>query len=316
MLTFNCFPNFFRIIEVEGPSLYFLSKRSRDAEKTRACITDFGHHGQEDFSFARGDGSIIRDILELDVADAQIVEGSQPHSMAYEEDDLFSTAVDVRAKLHDGTEVIIEIQIRKQQYFLNRFHYYLANQLVENVQKLRQQGQTHKMYEQMEPVYGIAILEKSLLLDEEAAINKYWLTNSRSGKQLKAYYKNGKHQNLLQVAFLELDKYNKDENLTDAGRQWLEFFGNLPFTKAPSQAVAHADSLLDSSSWTKEEKTMIDERIRIQENYDMTLETAIDEAREEGRKQLVCEMVSRGMTPELVSEMTGLSIEEIKSMLA
>ena len=27
---------------------------------------------------------------------------------------------------------------------------------------------------------------------------------------------------------------------------------------------------------------MIDERIRIQENYDMTLETAVDEAREEG----------------------------------
>lgn len=272
------------------------------------------------FSLPEVTAAFIRDILELDVADAQIVEGSQPHSMAYEEDDLFSTAVDVRAKLHDGTEVIIEIQIRKQQYFLNRFHYYLANQLVENVQKLRQQGQTHKMYEQMEPVYGIAILEKSLLLDEEAAINKYWLTNSRSGKQLKAYYKNGKHQNLLQVAFLELDKYNKDENLTDAGRQWLEFFGNLPFTKAPSQAVAHADSLLDSSSWTKEEKTMIDERIRIQENYDMTMETAIDEAREEGleqgRKQLVREMISRGMTPELVSDMTGLSIEEIETLLS
>ena len=272
------------------------------------------------FSLPEVTAAFIRDILELDVADAQIVEGSQPHSMAYEEDDLFSTAVDVRAKLHDGTEVIIEIQIRKQQYFLNRFHYYLANQLVENVQKLRQQGQTHKMYEQMEPVYGIAILEKSLLLDEEAAINKYWLTNSRSGKQLKAYYKNGKHQNLLQVAFLELDKYNKDENLTDAGRQWLEFFGNLPFTKAPSQAVAHADSLLDSSSWTKEEKTMIDERIRIQENYDMTLETAIDEAREEGlvqgRKQLVCEMISRGMKPDLISEMTGLSLEEIETLLS
>ena len=61
---------------------------------------------------------------------------------------------------------------------------------------------------------------------------------------------------------------------------------------------------------------MIDERIRIQENYDMTLETAIDEAREEGRKQLVCEMVSRGMTPDLISEMTVLSLEEIKSMLA
>lgn len=77
---------------------------------------------------------------------------------------------------------------------------------------------------------------------------------------------------------------------------------------------------------------MIDERIRIQENYDMTLETAIDEAREEGleqgmaqglvqgvaqgRKQLVCEMISRGMTPELISNMTGLSIEEIESLLS
>ena len=73
---------------------------------------------------------------------------------------------------------------------------------------------------------------------------------------------------------------------------------------------------------------MIDERIRIQENYDMTMETAIGEAREEGlvqgleqgleqgRKQLVCEMISRGMSPDLISEMTGLSIEEIKSMLA
>jgi len=69
---------------------------------------------------------------------------------------------------------------------------------------------------------------------------------------------------------------------------------------------------------------MIDERIRIQENYDMTLETAIDEAREEGlvqgrneaRLQLVCEMISRGMTPDLISEMTGLSLEEIETLLS
>ena len=69
---------------------------------------------------------------------------------------------------------------------------------------------------------------------------------------------------------------------------------------------------------------MIDERIRIQENYDMTLETAIDEAREEGlvqgleqgRKQLVCEMVSRGMSPELISDMTSLTIEEIEALLS
>ena len=89
---------------------------------------------------------------------------------------------------------------------------------------------------------------------------------------------------------------------------------------------------------------MIDERIRIQENYDMTMETAIDEAREEGleqglergleqglekgleqgleqgrneeRLQLIRKMVSRGMTPELISDMTGLSLEENETLLS
>ena len=292
------------------------------------------------FSLPEVTVAFIRDILNLDVVDAQILEGTQLHKKDFDEDELFSTSVDVRAKLNDGTEVIIEIQVRKQHYFLNRFHYYLANQLVENVQQLRQQGQTHKMYEQMEPVYGIAILEKTLLPDEESPINTYWMANSRTGKPLNSYYKDGKRQNLLQIAFLELDKYNKDKHITDEGRQWLEFFGNLPFSKEPSQAVTHADSLLDSSSWTQEEKAMIDERIRIQENYDMTMETAIDEAREEGLEQgleqgrerglkqglergryegqleLIRKMLSKGLSLEVVSDVTGLSVEELETLLS
>ena len=145
---------------------------------------------------------------------------------------------------------------------------------------------------------------------------------------LNAFYKDGKRQNLLQIAFLELDKYNKGKHITDEGRQWLEFFGNLPFSKEPSQVVTHADLLLDSSSWTQEEKAMIDERIRIQENYDMTMETAIDEAREEGfekglergrhegQLELIRKMLSKSLPLEVVSDVTGLSLEELEAMLS
>ncbi len=45
------------------------------------------------------------------------VEGTQLHKKDFDEDELFSTSVDVRAKLNDGTEVTIEIQVRKQHYF-------------------------------------------------------------------------------------------------------------------------------------------------------------------------------------------------------
>ena len=71
---------------------------------------------------------------------------------------------------------------------------------------------------------------------------------------------------------------------------------------------------------------MIDERIRIQENYDMTMETAIDEAREEGLEQgleqglergrhegqleMIRKMLSKGLSLEVVSDVTGLSVEE------
>ena len=71
--------------------------------------------------------AFIRDILDLDVVDAQILEGTQLHKKDFDEDELFSTSVDVRAKFNDGTEVIIEIQVRKQHYFLNRFVCHCTN---------------------------------------------------------------------------------------------------------------------------------------------------------------------------------------------
>ena len=73
---------------------------------------------------------------------------------------------------------------------------------------------------------------------------------------------------------------------------------------------------------------MIDERIRIQENYDMTMETAIDEAHEEGLEQglergrhegqleLIRQMLSKGLSLEVVSDVTGLSLEELEAMLS
>ena len=77
---------------------------------------------------------------------------------------------------------------------------------------------------------------------------------------------------------------------------------------------------------------MIDERIRIQENYDMTMETAIDEAREEGLEQgleqglergrhegqleLIRKMLSKGLPLKVVSDVTGLSLEELEALLS
>ena len=292
------------------------------------------------FSLPDVTAKFIREVLDLPVESVEILEGDQIHEQGFLGDLPFETSVDVRARLDSGLEVIIEIQVLKQEYFLNRFHYYLANQLVENVQRKRKKGATHSMYQELEPVYGIAILERSIFPHLNSPVNVYEMRHTVDGTPLYSSRKDGVVHNMLKVAFLELDKYNKGKHITDEGRQWLEFFGNLPFSKEPSQAVTHADSLLDSSSWTQEEKAMIDERIRIQENYDMTMETAIDEAREEGiekgleqglerglkqglergrheeRLELIHKMLSKGLSLEVVSDVTGLSLEELEGLLS
>ena len=100
------------------------------------------------------------------------------------------------------------------------------------------------------------------------------------------------------------------------------------------------DALQQLTRLAVQQKTGEDERIRIQENYDMTMETAIDEAREEGiekgleqglerglkqglergrheeRLELIHKMLSKGLSLEVVSDVTGLSLEELEGLLS
>ncbi len=72
------------------------------------------------------------------------------------------------------------------KYFLNHFHYYF-NQLVRNIQRKRKKEATHSV-PGVEPVYGIAILERNIFLTdspvnvyEGAIVDRTSLYSSRKG---------------------------------------------------------------------------------------------------------------------------------------
>ena len=228
------------------------------------------------FSIPDVTAKFIQEVLDLPIRSVEILEGNQIHEQGFLGDFPFETSVDVRAKLDTGLEVIIEIQVMKQEYFVNRFYYYLANQLIENVRKKRKKGQTHQMYEDLVPVYGI----------EASPVNVYEVRHAIHGGPLLANSKGNQRHNLLRLAFLELDKYNerRGAQVSDPLQQWLEFFGNHPFSHQPDQVIEQAESLLIPSNWTKEEKDMIDERIRLRENWNMCMETLLKETKEEAGK--------------------------------
>ena len=72
----------------------------------------------------------IRDMLDLPTKNVTILEGSNIHvlpSLPYSVQD-FYTSIDVLAELDNGTQVIIEIQVHHQNFFINRLWAYLHKQ--------------------------------------------------------------------------------------------------------------------------------------------------------------------------------------------
>ena len=113
----------------------------------------------------------IRDMLDLPAKNVTILEGSNIHvlpSLPYSAQD-FYTSIDVLAELDNGTQVIIEIQVHHQNFFINRLWAYLCSQVNQNLEKIRQrEGDTHQSYKHIAPVYSIAIVDSNYFQDDLA----------------------------------------------------------------------------------------------------------------------------------------------------
>ena len=183
----------------------------------------------------------IRDMLDLPAKNVTILEGSNIHvlpSLPYSAQD-FYTSIDVLAELDNGTQVIIEIQVHHQNFFINRLWAYLCSQVNQNLEKIRQrEGDTHQSYKHIAPVYAIAIVDSNYFSDEQA-FHSFSMREDTTGEVL-TITNNRQENHLVKMAFLELRKY-RETSKDGIRKPWLEFFGNKPFTQQPERAISQAD---------------------------------------------------------------------------
>ena len=151
----------------------------------------------------------IRDMLDLPAKNVTILEGSNIHvlpSLPYSAQD-FYTSIDVLAELDNGTQVIIEIQVHHQNFFINRLWAYLCSQVNQNLEKIRQrEGDTHQSYKHIAPVYAIAIVDSNYFSDD-LAFHSFSMREDTTGEVL-TITNNGQENHLVKMAFLELKKDN------------------------------------------------------------------------------------------------------------
>ena len=282
----------------------------------------------------------IRDMLDLPAKNVTILEGSNIHvlpSLSYSAQD-FYTSIDVLAELDNGTQVIIEIQVHHQNFFINRLWAYLCSQVNQNLEKIRQrEGDTHQSYKHIAPVYAIAIVDSNYFQDD-LAFHSFSMREDTTGEVL-TITNNGQENHLVKMAFLELKKY-RETSKDSIRKPWLEFFGNKPFTQQPERAISQADQLLDYKSWSEEDRKMFSEQRRREEQallaQDYALETARAEGIEQGLERGIEQGLERGraegieeglkvglvnlvrqglLTSEVASQQLGMTVSEFEELL-
>ena len=271
----------------------------------------------------------VKDIFELPAKRAKLIEGNQIFAANSNVESDFNIAVDILVELDNHAQVIIEVQLAKQVFFINHIWAYLCKQVNDNIERLKQ-NEEEKMaiYKKLPPVYVAAIVDKNYFEGDEP-ISTFLIKEETRNTELKMYVENNtKDIPLLKIVFLELKKYRENLNNDYKKIRWLEFFGNKQYTSEPDEVLVKADNLLNLRNWSKEEKRMYDEVTRQQDHYWASLAYAQEEGRaegmrlgieqgiEQGRITAIVNLVKEGIiTKELGAQKLNLSEQELGTYL-
>ena len=267
----------------------------------------------------------VKDIFDLPAKSAKLIGGDKIFRANSNVEDDFNIAVDILVELDNHAQVIIEVQLAKQAFFMNRIWAYLCKQVNDNIERLKQnEDERLAIYKKLPPVYVAAIVDKNYF-DGDDPISTFLIKEETRNTELKMYVDNDiKEMPLLKIVFLELKKYKPELKESYNKVRWLEFFGNKQYTSEPGEIIDQADDLLNVRNWTKEEQRMYDEITRQQDHYWASLAYAQEEGRAEGRaegmeqgrvSELIALVKEGLLTKEIVAKKLNLSEEEFESYL-
>ncbi|HFI0621559.1 TPA: Rpn family recombination-promoting nuclease/putative transposase [Streptococcus suis] len=245
-----------------------------------------------------------------------------------EREGYFSTTVDILARLDDGTQVIIEIQVVHQHSFIKRLWTYACQHLVKDLPNVRDKvKRTHDMYDKISPVYSIDLVA-SQYFDDKYPIHSFVLIAEENGQVLEMPFgEQGELKKPFEMVIIELNKL-REGNLAKNQRLWMEFFANQEFSQQQTEAISRAEHLLDRDTWTEEERKMVDQLAYSAANHFGELETSFIlgrrrgqeegrlEGRLEGQAEIARQMLLEGFDWETIVRLTGLNEEDLITLKA
>lgn len=220
---------------------------------------------------------------------------------------------DLRCRATNGQEIIVEVQKSYNQWFTDRMLYYSTFPIQEQVKR-----ETKTNYIKLNPVYLIGVLNfafPSAKGEEKQVVQHIRPVDIRTGEE---------HSDKWNLMYVQLENFEKrEEELESVQDRWLYVLKHLPeLDKLPEKlqdrVFEHFFQLAEISNFSAEEKNTYEMSLLSLADGEALMMTAKNEGKEEGKLQALIEtasrMLSKGFSVEDVSDLTGLSIEEMTAL--
>jgi predicted transposase/invertase (TIGR01784 family) len=226
---------------------------------------------------------------------------------------LKDTYLDVKAKLRDGTLVIIEMQVLNVLAFGKRVLYNAAKTYACQLQA----GEGYRM---LKPVIALTITDFNMFPDFEEPISQFVYKE----KTKNAIYPD----NSIDLVFIELPKFSKDmsqlETLTDKWIYFLKYARSL--TRVPENMdnipeIHHAFEIANEANLTRDELEDLERREQFIYDQQGAIALGREEGREKGREEgmrekaiAIARQLLDRLDDETISQTTGLSVDEVQNL--
>jgi predicted transposase/invertase (TIGR01784 family) len=234
--------------------------------------------------------------------------------------ELKETILDIQATNKNGDKFIVEMQKKDLSNFAKRSLYYTSKAYVAQIDKAVDVINLKK-------VYYIAILNFNMF-DNKNYISRHLIINQETMTQdLKDF----------EFTFIELKKFKLElTELESIIEKWIFFIKNasnfdmIPHEYEDIKEFREAFEIANKFSWNKKELAYYDsvnlrqaddknaldtaENKGIKKGLELGLKQGIEQGIEQGILDVAKNSLSKGLSVEIISQITGLSLEQIKSL--
>ncbi|MEI0517850.1 Rpn family recombination-promoting nuclease/putative transposase [Brachyspira murdochii] len=219
---------------------------------------------------------------------------------------------DVKGKTKSGDTILIEIQRIGNQSFIYRSLYYWAKNYFSNLK-------SKDLYSDLMPVISINILDFNLIKDSDKAHSCYFIKELETNHILT---------NHLEIHFLELKKFKNDNILYDGLSDWFKFLSSKNKLEDIMKVLVKKNPIMKEvydeyykfvnsndlyNGYSNYERDYFN-ILRLNEERVKGIEEGIEKGKKEQQISIARNLKKSGIDIKIISENTGLSVEEVKNL--